>query len=159
MKERPIIFSGPMVNAILEGRKTQTRRIVKHDITRLAETWEWNNFKANPKMRDWETWGPVQGNILAEIDTGSIVSIPCPYGKPLDRLWVRETWTVDECYDHLRPSKIPRGTSIDYWASDIPFYLGKKRSAMFMPRWASRITLEITDIRIERLRIYQKKTP
>lgn len=111
IKERPILFSGPMVRAILEGHKTQTRRIIK-------------------------------GAALSIVDCGAPVDIDlCPYGHPSDRLWVRETWAHDyngDGYMH----------NADW--GDTPM-LGTWRPSIHMPRAASRILLEITDIRAERL--------
>jgi hypothetical protein len=109
MKERPILFSGPMVRAILDGSKTQTRR----------------TFKGTTEHR----------------------SI-CPYGAPGDRLWVRETFAqgVEGCpggisyrADHFDPK------------GDGPAHPMKWRPSIFMPRASSRILLEITDVRVQRL--------
>lgn len=111
--ERPIVFSDEMIRAILDGRKTQTRRIMKH-------------FKY------------------------------CKYQIGMN-LWVRETWCVEHRFDTITPSKISEAAIIPIWyratddlsgASLIP---GKWRSSVHMPRWASRILLEITDVRVERL--------
>jgi hypothetical protein len=113
MKERPILFSSQMVKAILEGRKTQTRRLIK-----------------------------PQGSY---IDPEKMIN--CKYGKPGERLWVRETWSP---------------TSIDYkktqcdviYKADFNTLLMNNtwKPSIHMPRWASRIDLEITEIGIERLR-------
>ena len=126
MKERPIPFSGPMVRAILDGRKTQTRRVVK------PRSWADKCHIAN------EEYGVTFGK--------------CPYGQPGDRLWVREAWQALAEYDHLKPSKIPQGTDVLYNADhpDMPWN-SRKRNLRFMPRKFSRITLEITGIRVERL--------
>lgn len=115
MKERPIIFSGPMVRAILEGRKTQTRRVVKDD-TMLA----WLNCD----------------NVVKPIND-HVAHLGCPYGQPGDRLWVRETF----CPDYDPPI---------YKADEDQAKIAWKPS-IHMPRWASRITLEITAVRVERL--------
>lgn len=125
MKDIPILFSGPMVQAILEGRKTQTRRII------------------NPQPVDG---GPYCGMLYGCRDYS------CPYGAPGDRLWVRESWVTDEKYDDLKPSLIPESAPIEYKATDLPFHIGKSRPSIFMCRWMSRITLEIKDIRVERLK-------
>ena len=122
MKERPILFSSEMVRAILDGRKTQTRRIIK----------------PQPDYVD---------NIHKTPNTGGKV-IKCPFGQPGERLWVRETWA-----DNIRGC--PNG--ITYRADhcdpkgDGPANPIKWRASIFMPRWASRITLEITNIRVQRL--------
>jgi hypothetical protein len=131
MKERPILFSGPMVRAILEGRKTQTRRVVKPQSAILTDE----------MARVLGVQPPAQQNAPV---------ISCPYGVPGDRLWVRETyaWSGD--------SSIPEADRI---ASGEVWYRAdggrgggiRWRPSIFMPRWASRILLEITDVRVERL--------
>jgi hypothetical protein len=127
LKERPILFSGPMVRAILDGQKTMTRRVFK-----FAET---NRPPACPdKFRP------------------EFVTQPCPYGQPGDRLWVREAWGG--------PVLTARGGNLE---EKILYRQGDKdwrdhkgnpvhwHPSIFMPRWASRITLEITAVRVERL--------
>ena len=133
MKERPIIFSAPMVRALLAGTKTQTRRIVK--------------------ARDLEWMDVHQG--LREPDNAE----RCPYGQPGDRLWVRETWRAELTWNTTKPSEIPDEAALWYEADDQQRnngrgtkFKGKLRSSIHMPRWASRITLEITSVRVERLR-------
>lgn len=128
MKERPILFSGPMVRAIIDDLKTQSRRILKRNA-------------AGRVQLHGKTWHTDDPNAIKA----------CPYGLPGDRLWVKETWLTDKKYDSLKPSEIPRSAPIEYCASDIPFHFGKKRSSLFMPRWMSRLVLEIKNIRIERL--------
>jgi len=123
MKERPMLFSGPMVRAILDGRKTQTRRIIK------------------PQPKFVPRW----------LDEGHWYGLRCPYGEPGDRLWVRETWAAPHKYDALPPRLIPVGTNIHYRSTwEGPCGL-RWRPSIHMPRWASRVTLEITNIRAERL--------
>jgi hypothetical protein len=113
MKEHPILFSGEMVRAILDGRKTQTRRVVKKE-------WE--------KIED------------------------CPYGKIGDRLWVRENFIKlnDESliYRVDRMMKWPDGS----WHQAAKDFKFKWKPSIHMPRYASRITLEITDVRVELLK-------
>ena len=131
-KERPILFSGPMVRAILEGRKTVTRRPVK----RLALQWLEDGFEPG---------------FVANPDNAM-----CPYGQPGERLWVRETWarvgTTDPGYLTYRatyPRCLPAG-----WESvpaDIRDAGERWRPSIHMPRAACRILLEITAVRIERL--------
>lgn len=133
MKERPILFSGPMVRALLAGTKTQTRWAVKmkhyHQIEERDDGSPW------PWMYDGER----------EEDSW----MHCPYGQPGDRLWVRETfaprtlgaWSVLD--QHMKPL---------YRAdADRPEWKRIWRPSIHMPRWASRITLEITGVRVERL--------
>lgn len=135
MIERPILFSAPMVRAILAGTKTQTRRICKKQPTiveRLAITWrmlatgEWHS---HGKLRSAHTVGR------------------CPYGQPGDRLWVREAWTVNLTGDAKRggPGTVP------IYRASTPNAADRWRPSIHMPRWASRLTLEITGVRVERL--------
>lgn len=153
MKERPILFSGPMVRAILEGRKTQTRRVVKPQ-PRCLETG--NGFK-------WFTWpedAPVFGKYAKNhgFMPDHLLVDHCPYGKPGDLLWVRETafpdfpkdfsyydWTWAEVPDEYRTPAY-----VLYQASSPDISLRWKPS-IHMPRHASRLTLRITGIRVERV--------
>lgn len=125
MKERPIPFSGPMVRALLDDTKTQTRRLCKLD------------------MRAG----------MPEPELASLLKC-CPYGQPGDRLWVREAWRAPGSCDHLPPRSISDCEAVRFMADEVvgadPGF-GKGRPGMFMPRWASRITLEITAVRVERL--------
>ena len=155
MKERPILFSGPMVRAILDGRKSQTRRVVK-----LPQ-----QYPAKPIHPTHESWiGRWQNGFVA-----------CPYGQPGDRIWCKETWQVlrETCsyetgeYDvreweadlYGSPQTqllkdCPRGghrAVIAYRADYEESFEGPWRPSIFMPRWASRITLEVTGVRVERL--------
>lgn len=141
MRERPIIFSGDMVRAILEGRKTQTRRVFK-----LPKGYSWDCVNEGTLIKEglqgW--WHPEE--------------MPCPYGKPGDRLWVRECWAAHWIYDDKRPSLMPSDAMIHYLSDGYVMgdamgcdHFRKKRPSIHMPRWASRITLEITGVRVERL--------
>lgn len=124
MKERPILFSGPMVRAILDGRKTQTRRAVKTPI--------------------WT--GRDDPNPAAPNRYGDVATIkPCPYGQPGDRLWVRETFAP------LVGGPFAPDNPIMYKATVEKPEIWSWKPSIFMPRWASRITLEITGIRIQRV--------
>lgn len=127
MKERPILFSAPMVRAILEGRKTMTRRVA----TKIKAPKVWTMPKGIDSF--WNVnpcWRETPGEL-------------CPYGQPGDRLWVRETWTNESGYTK----------DVCYRASALPFIADgiKWKPSIFMPRAFSRITLEITNVRVERL--------
>lgn len=130
MKDRPILFSAPMVRALLAGTKTQTRRVVKitHRTPGLAACLE----PADP------AW--TRPSVAAEL---------CPYGVTGDRLWVRETWRyrgIGECWSGtVRAGFVYRATeNVDG--------IGEPwRSSRYMPRFASRIRLEVTGVRVERL--------
>lgn len=148
MRESPILFSGPMVRAILDGRKTQTRRPIKGiDPDCLEETMS----KAQ--------WARVNRERPAWFGASYL----CPYGQPGDRLWVRETCRAHERNDGLDGVLYPAdnafvpiaGTneSVDRWIT-LNSYRGARGAtvpAIHMPRWASRITLEIAGVRVERL--------
>ncbi|WP_312406520.1 hypothetical protein [Pseudomonas rhodesiae] len=142
IKERPILFSAPMVRAILEGRKTVTRREVKKQaaLDFLAVGFE-PAFLALPGNADL-----------------------CPYGQPGDRLWVRETWYCDHFEvqkgPYLQPADMHdldqsrEDGELVYAADGLAPYEQEQptwKPSIHMPRWASRILLEITDVRVERL--------
>ena len=145
MKEHPILFSGPMVQAILEGRKTQTRRVVKPQPIRK---YAW--YGCQDGMQFW-TDDPQQG------EKGNPDSRKVPYGTQGDRLWVKETWATDSLYNNLRPSLLPKRLPAGYL-----FYRAdnngdyKWRPSIFMPRWISRIDLDILNVRVERLQEISK---
>jgi len=155
MKEYPILFSGEMVRAILEGRKTQTRRVIK----------------PQPIMMDSGTWYPSDVPGDGKNKTGLHYAnenhmrkgLPfdfCPYGQPGDRLWVRETaklrtitatsWKVSSFDLHYKADD-----GLVIFNNRAGRYAPYKRigftPSIHMPRWASRITLEIVNIRVERV--------
>ena len=146
VKERPILFSGPMVRAILEGRKTQTRRPIK------PQPPSWLTEGREP----WNIHGNVWGFALAMGRARACQmenTIACPFGVPGDRLWVRETWSPSlETYVDGFPNE-GLGRPVYYRSTDPrhePFD-GRWRPSIHMPRWASRLTLEVTEVRVERL--------
>lgn len=140
VKARPILFSTPMVKAILEGQKTMTRRVVKPQPPSFVSKMIFNDSVGMWLDRDGgieNIWTKTQSNMG---NVQHLIKRPCPYGRPGDRLWARETWA--------------KGDAIYYKADEVEgvfSYAGKWRPSIFMPRWASRITLEITDVRVERL--------
>lgn len=137
-------FSAPMVRAILAGTKTQTRRALKTQFapdSEPAEMCATNERGHQTSGHSGMWWDDTAGN--------SDLAVRCPYGVPGDRLWVRETWSTHSCFDDIKPSDLTT-RSLHYWA-DGEIQTGKKRPGMFMPRWASRITLEVTGVRVERL--------
>lgn len=139
MKERPILFSAPMVRALLDGSKTQTRRAVRKQFADDAEVAE----VSATTSEGWQTSGHSG---LWWDDAGACLddAVRCPYGKPGDRLWVRET------FNRTNPGG---DTGIYFYRADNnPAYEDAIwKPSIFMPRWASRITLEITAVRVERL--------
>jgi hypothetical protein len=157
MRERPILFSAPMARALLDGRKTQTRRIVAADDVPAGVTWV---------ERDG-VWGPCRDELCRGALDLVATTRRCPYGVPDDRLWVRETWAPA---DYLNGSKREEPQQVAYRSTStildhghmspeqypldtygIDFDKIKWKPSIFMPRWASRVTLEITDVRVERL--------
>ncbi|AJW97491.1 hypothetical protein BM43_3160 [Burkholderia gladioli] len=154
MKERPILFSAPMVRAILDGRKTQTRSIVKSSRAWPIEFVGGSGDRGDPSCYGFEDPNTAQWWTLAPSCAVDSNQIPCPHGQPGDRLWVRETWAAFDA-DGMHPGK-PHDLRDGPWpiiaygvAKDFP--KGTARPAIHMPRWASRITLEITSVRVERL--------
>ncbi|MDX5994928.1 hypothetical protein SIM71_22925 [Pseudomonas alcaliphila] len=174
MKERPILFSAPMVHAILEGRKTVTRRLMKPqpspcdaDDQRGGHLWP---------SREHQTMLHVQEELQQW--TG-LAGHACPYGEPGERLWVRETWSDvnlqgapgiayradDEVRDLMEDKSFldergafnyddPRCKPYHFacWSEDLLAGTeGRWRPSIHMPRWVSRILLEITAVRVERL--------
>lgn len=131
MKESPIPFNEPMVRASQSGLKTQTRRVVKA-----------------VRQNNTLLIGKYSKTIMHVLDE----RLPCPYGQPGDRLWVREAWRVHKDADHLPPRDLPRALTIRYEADHMrDAECGKYRPPMFMPRWACRLVLEIRSVRVERL--------
>lgn len=141
MRERPILFSAPMVRAILDGRKTVTRRIVRD---------------AKPLAADVTDFGGWVANDAAVLEEG-VRALRRPYGEPGDRLWVRETWAPferergqcavayfasceDGSFDYVTSEGVIERLTIKRW-----------KPSIHMPRWASRLELEVLDVRVERL--------
>jgi hypothetical protein len=134
MKEYPILFSTQMVKAILEGRKTMTRRVVKPQPEAKYSNGDWYADRYN-HTDDWCFWGE------RDTEVRNICGLPlfrCPYGQTGDRLWVRETFVPDA-----------RGKPI--YRADCDSGVIAWKPSIFMPRNFSRITLEITNVRVERL--------
>ena len=120
MKERPILFSGEMVRAILEGRKTQTRRVLRLAVDSITSV-EPNGY----------------GKWFTNLGGSGFL---CPYGKPDDHLWVREKWGRWNGFGQ-----------VVYAADEVEILAGKWKPSIHMPRWVSRITLEVKDVGVERL--------
>jgi len=149
IKERPILFSGPMVRAILGGRKTVTRRALKVQPVLKGKFWELGGAAWSVGCQSIR---PVTGHSLATC---------CPYGMPGDRLWVRETFMdlrgtgVEHRQDPASPlqryvygADIKPGSSSDEARKDFGL---KWKPSIHMPRPACRLLLEVTDVWVERL--------
>lgn len=165
IKERPILFSAPMVRAILEGRKTVTRRAVKgfqipteDTAIPIGDRQRWSAIGQRDPRYGFCVFGSTEAECAKELE----VYAPCPYGKPGDRLWVRETFAYadksgshdsapDDHWRPARPGMEPEIYRCWYRASDGNTADGFWKPSIHMPRWASRILLEITDVRVERL--------
>ncbi|EAT1904019.1 hypothetical protein QEW03_003354 [Salmonella enterica] len=156
MKERGMIFNGEMVRAIIDGRKTQTRRPIKWKQTRFTEVAERDDGSLWPWAEDCERGGDIW--------------FTCPFGEVGDRIWVRETFSCignedghpvdansnlcsrEDAQRIYRASAIQNPGNYGLWTSPDGFdFEGSWTPSIHMPRWASRITLEITDVRVERL--------
>lgn len=150
-KERPLLFTDVMVRALLAGTKTQTRRIVKFPVRKGR-----HGFYTAESLAHAFSISEPNGHAALEI-----LASCCPYGAVGDRFWLREAYRTIKAFDHLKPSEIlarHQNPPLEYIAdgdekgnySDRTV-LGRSRHAPFMPRWASRLTLEIASIRVERL--------
>ncbi|EOY2410305.1 ASCH domain-containing protein [Yersinia enterocolitica] len=140
MNEKPILFNAEMVNAILSGRKTQTRRIMGNQPA--GQDLEAVHVRHNDDFNfQW------YGNL------GESSYFPCPLGKPGDQLWVRECFSDLEDFDFFNPSVPDVIPGYWYWADGNPEWGNwtKPKPSIHMPRWASRINLMITGVRVERL--------
>ena len=161
IKERPLLFSAPMVRAILEGRKTVTRRPVKgcqipvEDASVAAgERHRWMAIAQRDPRYGFGVFGATEAECAKELEEFA----PCPYGRRGERLWVREAWAADAQVDSIAPRDLSQGEPILYPADGAirqtgcsMITQGRGRPSIHMPRWASRILLEITDVRVERL--------
>lgn len=169
MKERGMIFNGEMVRALLSDRKTQTRREVKLnlDIARLATTYDWatslaaNHYQGLAEEQIQQKAESLRGVINPVIlDNGQMVSIICPHGKPGDRIWVREAFRVHSLATDVA-TLVYKASERNSWTEQthrVPVAVCNKPAtpekwtpSLHMPRWASRILLEITNVRVERL--------
>lgn len=148
MKDRPIIMGADSVRAILEGRKSQTRRVVK------------------PQPDSGVRYNQIVLAGYAGWTDGHGYPLRCPYGVVGDRLWVKESYMLRSRYDFDKPSQVPeagrdrdeiwcvadrsRDKNGEYIAPPKSTW-GVTRNALFMPRWAARLLLELTGVRVEKL--------
>lgn len=168
MRERPILFAEPMVRAILSGQKMVTRRAIKPQ-PKVTEAY----------LREHEAW--VEGLTLSDHVNNAwqsgFIDVACPYGEPGDRLWVRESWwqagdwqstypeddtgawfgskRIAYSADSTPPNEpnrhYPAGLRNGAYSAAEPNKIWRHRPSIHMPRWASRILLEITAVRVERV--------
>ena len=158
MKERPILFNGEMVRAILDGRKTMTRRVVKpqpFEDPKWGLSWAPRGIAENKPIY-------CERNANFNPITKAMTEVGAPLGTIGDRLWVRETWglmsyhdTTDWCGYSIKDvseAELRERFLIEHATNwDLPNESAYWRPSIHMPRWASRITLEITAVRVERL--------
>jgi hypothetical protein len=149
MTDKPILFSAPMVRALLEGRKTQTRRVLKPQ----PET-----FPIGSDGRQCDVYlTHVEGDRLPRISLGNgrsgVITRQEVKAAVGDRLWVREAWAPLSALTHSDPGCRALAEGGFYRADDgtIDGEITRWRPSIHMPRWASRITLTVTDVRVERL--------
>lgn len=177
MNEHPILFNREMIRALHSGRKTQTRRIPSKS---ALESINWFAGQADDTPGTTSDLGQDvhEGQFriwCAEYPDEGSIALTAPYGVPGDSLWVREAWRVSEKHDATAPRDLPfeRGMTIMYdaggsrakndkgeyendsfwpnWPTDRPKWAGKGRPSIHMPRAASRTTIEVTRVRVERL--------
>lgn len=156
MPDRPILFSAPMVRALLDGRKTQTRRVLKPQPFPVGGPF----YRPFPNT-DARQWYSISA-------AGMVINIQTVPYAPGDRLWVKEAWRCKDICDDVAPREMVRTIPIRYeadgaltnpkafyWVAETqtrgPVTYGRTRSPLFMPRWASRLTLDVTEVRVQRL--------
>lgn len=152
-KDRPMLMSGPMVRALNACTKTQTRRTIKTQPSEIHFTPERHSYLtgARVEIQAGKAWA------VFEYTMGEVEAIPCPYGKPGDRLWVRESWceASPEHRDHRNVRQAfykADGESEEIRQRFIQAgHDYRWRPSIHMPRWACRLTLEIIRVRVERL--------
>ena len=146
MADKPIIFSAPMVRALIEGRKTQTRRVLKPQ-PKVLKNGIW--YRPYPVLRPLQ-WAYLHGDRIAGFaDTRY---------APGDRLWVREAFIGPYAYEVNEYPPRDWGNKPIWFPADGPVpdnfagqFWHRARPSIHMPRWASRLTLTVTDVRVQRL--------
>lgn len=153
MTERPILFSDAMVRAILAGTKTQTRRVVVVRGSPVSGAF-WDHAGWRPSIDEDGAIRFRVGGPGGEEAHGS-PEVRCPYGAPGDRLWVRECFALHHAWDEHAPTRGGAASKRVWFRahhdSGIIDGIGRWRPSIHMPRWASRLTLEVTSVRIERV--------
>lgn len=159
MRERPILFNGAMVRAILSGHKTQTRRVMKPQP--VSDTRFRSGFRVGGR-------GSTDHRQVSTDAPAALLGEVCPFGQPGDRLWVRETWRPQTIHSCAMDTCDCDGVGVTYaadnewiphtWQNPVPDDWCMPDAAargnvpsIHMPRWACRLVLEITAVRVERL--------
>jgi len=152
MADKGIIFSAPMVRALLDGTKTQTRRLYKarFGMGEPVNLKDHGIGDYSGRTNDPASWG-----FPCAEDGGDMPLSSWPETSgyaPADRLYVREAWRVSSAQNDLAGSNLPGGLTVEYPADGSGYLDGRYRHARFMPRQFSRLTLTVTDVRVQRLR-------
>lgn len=152
IKEKPIIMQGESVRAILDDRKTQARWVIKLPPAPMRlGVWEPTTFGGKGGGRTSKGEEIAEQVAIWHTRTGKTIAAPYEVGQ---KLWVREAWHTHTNRNKYKPRDLPVNSKI-YYSCEMPekktSYIGKYRNALFMPRWASRITLEVTAVRAENL--------
>ncbi len=157
MKDHPILFNGEMVNAIRDGRKTQTRRVIRDDCLQAVQFDEISSIMNTPPRYKNGRWGY---ELQSAVDDTDWYNLKCPYGVPGDLLWVRETlirWceSLSLDYPYYAADKTPvvqnkyanvyEGIRLSW------LWNGNTRSSIYMPKWACRLWLRVKSVRVERV--------
>ncbi len=156
MKEHPKSFNSKEVEAIRDGSKTMFREVIKPQPYEEAHL-EVGHY--HPALVDKGGEQYPGDEVFGAYTKDGEYAWKCPYGGVGSRLWLKETWVADKQYDHLKPSEIPDTAKIYYinkltrkaGGYSLSTEIGKTRSAMFMCHWMSRVRLEITEVRAERV--------
>lgn len=147
--ERPIIFSGPVIQAILERRKTQTRRVMRDQPAEGFLPWNYDGAPTAIFTKGGKSYPDVKG-----CKHGDVTTHRCPFGVKGDRLWVRETIDLNRNPDNpqaVNPTYRADGARVKMGEGFYKFPKGPTCPSIFMPRWASRIKLEIEEVLVQQL--------
>jgi hypothetical protein len=151
MAERPILFGAPMVRALLDGRKTQTRRILKPQ----PELFPIDDLGTVCDVGVMQVHGEKHTRVTIGSSTAGVVLSQPKLFAAGDTLWVKETWRTNSRYDAMAPRNLPKDIGIsfdaDYDYEPNDSYRGRVRQSIFMMRHMSRITLRVTGVKVERL--------
>jgi len=166
MTEHPILFTRPMVRVILDGQKTQTRRVIQFPLNLVHSSYEnQERLLGDWPLSDILTFanGILEFEFQTDVDDSMFGTVKCPYGSPGDLLWVRETVRAEETCDGLdvvryisddsfRPIDNTSEAASD-WLNLYSYRSGRGLvvPSIHMPRWASRLTLRVTYVRVERV--------
>jgi hypothetical protein len=151
MKERPILFAGPMVRGVVEERKRQTRRFVKGEAVAMHEK------HIDRWLREGDVWRPLPADedTRRQFVTTWPTAVRCPYGVEGDRLWIRENFRLPAQFNGHRAANVKENVKIHYAADGEPSGdgapFGILRPAIHLPRVRCRVLVQITSVRIERL--------